>query len=206
MGTLTDRIRLVGQQSAVPSEAGAGVGQINAREQAIIDRHKSKARGESLFQRLAAADAQAEIDARRQQRAYAEQAPPEIAEPVREMLSSTTDRARMLGALRKLPPEKREEALKLVPGVAQQLGDDRGGAVGRVGGALSRGVASVIQPGMELAGKLTGTDWGGTDEEIEFIRQLEAAASKNSRRHDQETRGTNVARCKLLKWHHGWQR
>jgi N12 class adenine-specific DNA methylase/adenine-specific DNA methylase len=178
MGTLTDRIRLVGQQSAVPSEAGAGVGQINAREQAIIDRHKSKARGESLFQRLAAADAQAEIDARRQQRAYAEQAPPEIAEPVREMLSSTTDRARMLGALRKLPPEKREEALKLVPGVAQQLGDDRGGAVGRVGGALSRGVASVIQPGMELAGKLTGTDWGGTDEEIEFIRQLEAAASQ----------------------------
>jgi hypothetical protein len=119
MGTLTDRIRLVGQQSAVPSEAGAGVGQINAREQAIIDRHKSKARGESLFQRLAAADAQAEIDARRQQRAYAEQAPPEI---------------------------------------------------------VSSFVSWMQQP------------------------------HRSSVQRAQEIRGTNVARCKLLKWHHGWQR
>ena len=46
-----------------------------------------------------------------------------------------------------MTPEQREEALRLTPGVAQQLGDDRGGAIRRTWGAISRGVShGVSQP------------------------------------------------------------
>ena len=182
MGTLTDTIRQAGRQSAVPSEDGAGIGYIDEREQAIVERHKKGIRNESLFQQIARGEAELAIEARRQQRAYAEKPPSTIAQitvdPAREMVENLGDRAKVLDTLRKLSPEQREEALRLVPGIAQQLGDDRGGAVGRTLGALSRGVSSIAQPAMELAGKVIGTDLGGTPEEIAFIRQMEAAKAQ----------------------------
>jgi hypothetical protein len=177
MGTLVEILREAGRRSASPSEQGAGVGQISEREQAIIDRHKQDALPGSIMQGIARARAQREIDTRQQQRAYAEQAPSTLAqitvEPTREMLSSMGDRAKVLDTVRKLSPEQREEALRLTPGIAQQLGDDRGGALQRTWGALSRGVThGVAQPIAELVGL------GGTPEEIEFIRQLDAAAAQ----------------------------
>ena len=65
MGTLTDTLRQAGRQSAAPSEAGAGVGQISEREQAIIDRHKQETRTEPLFQAVALGRAAREIAARK---------------------------------------------------------------------------------------------------------------------------------------------
>lgn len=179
MGEVVDRIRRLGKQSAIPSDEGSGVGQINEREQAIIDRHTSEAPSVSVLQKVARGLAQEEIEARRQQRAQVEQAPLSTVEPVREMLSSLGNRSRVLEILRQMTPEQRQQALALAPGIAQQLGDDRGGVVGRTLGAISRGIShGVSQPAVELAGQLTGTDWGGTPEEIEFIRQLDAAASQ----------------------------
>lgn len=198
MGVLTDRLRQSGKDFSAPSDAGLGVGQVSEREQqiadrpqqsmrryrqstdivgereqAIIDRNKSEFGKGSILQRIAQGKANAEIAARQQQRDYAEQAPPEMAEPVRDMLSNLGNRARVLEVLRQMTPEQREEALRLAPGIAQQLGDDRGGAVGRTLGAISRGIShGVSQPTAELLGM------GGTPEEIEYIRQLDAAASQ----------------------------
>lgn len=169
MGTLTDVI--------------AQAGQPDSREQAIIDRHKSGARKGSLFQDVAEGMAEIEIDTRRQQRDYAEKPTSEIgqimAAPTKEMISSLGDRAKVLNTIRSLTPEQRQEALRLAPGIAQQLGDDRGGMVGRTLGAVSRGVShGVSQPIMELAGQVTGNDFGGTAEEIAYIRELDKAASQ----------------------------
>lgn len=176
MGAIADRIRQIGKQDAIPSDVGAGVGQIDEREQAIIDKHKSAAPKGSIFQKIAQGRATIEIDTRKKQRAYAEKPPSTLAaitvDPAREMVANLGDRAKVLDTMRKLSPEQRQEALKLAPGIAQQLGDDRGGVVGRTLGALSRGVShGVSQPIAELVGL------GGTAEEIEYIRQLDAAAS-----------------------------
>jgi len=178
MGTLTDIIREAGRKSAIPSSDGAGVGQIDEREQAIIDRYKKNARRESLFQEIAEAEAEEAIAARRQQRAYAEKAPVKISEPVREMLSNLDNRTKVRSIYQKLTPEQRQEALNVIPGISQQLGGDRGGAAGRMGGALRRGVSVISQPAAELADKVLGTDFGGTPEEIAFIRQMEAAKAQ----------------------------
>lgn len=194
MGVLTDAIREAGRQGVIPdesvsvplsppgalaSDAGQGDGQVSEREQAVIDKYRSKFGKGSLSQSLAESFADIEIDTRRQQRAYAEQAPPEMAEPVKEMLSNLGDRQQVLSVIRQMTPEQRQEALRLAPGIAQQLGDDRGGVVGRTLGAVSRGIShGVSQPTMELVGSVTGSDWGGTPEEIEYIRQLDAAAAQ----------------------------
>jgi len=177
MGTITDRIRRLGRQDAAPSEDGAGIGQIDEREQAIIDRYTSAAPGVSFLQKAARGSAKLEIDTRRQQRAYAEKPTSPLAaitvDPAREMVANLGDRAKVLDTYRKLSPEQRQEALSLAPGIAQQLGDDRGGVVGRTLGAVSRGIShGVSQPLAELVGL------GGTPEEIEYIRQLDAAASQ----------------------------
>jgi len=172
METLTDRIKRAGKLAA-PTEVVAGVGQIDEREKAIIDRRTSAAPGVSFLQKAAKGMAELEIENRRQQRAYAEQAPPEIAAPAREMVANLGDRTKVLDIYRKMTPEQRQEALNLAPGIAQQLGDDRGGAVGRALGAVSRGIShGVSQPIMELTGL------GGTPEEIDYIRQLDAAAAQ----------------------------
>jgi N12 class adenine-specific DNA methylase len=173
MGILSDVIREAGRASATPEKSGALTGQVDNREQAIVDRYKSEAPQVPLFQDLAEAKAEREIAARKQQRAQVEQAAPEMVAPVREMLSTLGDRRKTLEALRKMTPEQREEALKLAPGIAQQLGDDRGNAIERLGSAVGRGISHMVsQPVMELAGM------GGTPEEIEYIRQLDAAASQ----------------------------
>jgi hypothetical protein len=181
MGTVIDRIMRL-RQSAIPSEDGTGGAQVDNREQAIIDRHTSNAPSVSALKNIARGKAELEIDTRRQQRAYAEKPPSTLAQitvdPAREMLANLGDRAKVLDTYRKLSPEQRQEALRLAPGIAQQLGDDRGSIIGRVGGAVSRGVTGISQPAMELAGKVTGSDWGGTPEEIAFIRQLEGAAAQ----------------------------
>lgn len=166
MATLTDELIQAAQESSRP----------DSREQAIIDRHKTGARKESLFQEIAQGEAELEIDMRRQQRAYAEKPPTALAQmtvdPAREMVANLGDRARVLDVYRKLSPEQRQEALKLVPGIAQMGGDDRGGFTGRVGSAVARGIAAVSQPIAELVGA------GGSTEEIEFIRKLEGAAAQ----------------------------
>ena len=170
MGTLTERIEQATKYSAKSGYEVEGFGQVNDREKAIIDRHKSELPSGSLMQKIALGGASIEIDTRRQQRAYAEKAPSEMAAPVKEMLSNLGDRGKVLDAYRKLSPEQRKESLKLAPGISQQLGDDRGGIVGRTLGAVSRGIShGVSQPIQELAGQVTGADWGGTTEEIAFI-------------------------------------
>jgi len=173
----------------------ASVDSIKAREQAIVDRHASTAPLGSLARRTAEAKAELEIEARRNQRSVAEKAPPEIVAPTKEMLSNLGSRGNVLEVLRKMTPEQKAEALKIAPGIAQQLGDDRGGGVSRTLGAVSRGISHMVsQPTMELIssaarfsqkipGQNTGAmqwlaDMGGTPEEIEYIRQLDAAASQ----------------------------
>jgi hypothetical protein len=115
--------------------------------------------------------AEDQVKTRRQQRAYAEQARLEAVTPVQEILSSLGDRGKVLGIVRKLTPKQREEVLRLAPGVAQQLGDDRGGAVARCVAAVSSGLTyRLVNPIMELFGI------GGSLKDIEFIRQLDEMA------------------------------
>ena len=169
METLIDRTKRLRNQEATSNDA------VDPREQAIIDSHTSKVPSDDfLLQRTAKARANSEIEGRRQSRAYAEAAPSEIADPVREMLNNLDDRWRVLGIMRKMTPEQRDEALRLAPGIAQQIGDDRGGGLIRFGDALSDGVARVSQPVMELIGI------GGTNEEIDYIRKLEATSQEFS--------------------------
>ena len=142
------------------------------REKAIID-SRGKYREGSFADYYSLFLKQQEVEARRQQRAYAEQAPPEIVAPVKDLLSSSGDRAKVLEMVRKMTPEQKQETLRLAAGVSQQMGDDRGGAIGRTLGALSLGVSKgVSQPLMELFGM------GGTAEEIEYIRKLDAIAAQ----------------------------
>jgi len=164
MGILTDIIR---------QESGE---QIDDRNQAIIDKHTATRKG-SLSQSIALAEADLEIEARKKQREYAEQQPTTIAkaayDPAKYMLENLGNRQTVLETYRIMTPEQRAEALKLAPGIAQKLGDYRGGAVSRAMGAVSRGVSHMVaQPAAELFGL------GGTPEEIEYIRQLDAAASQ----------------------------
>jgi GNAT superfamily N-acetyltransferase len=160
-------------QQGAPATALAtpSVNPKDRREQAIID-SRMKDTGNSFVDFYSLYQREKQIEARRQQRAYAEKAPPEAVKPVQEMLSSLGDRSNLLNIIRKMTPEQRQSALQLVPGVAQKLGDDRGGVISRTLGALSRGVAQVSQPIMEIAGI------GGTKEEIEYIRKLGAAAAQ----------------------------
>ena len=111
----------------------ASVDSIKAREQAIVDRHASTAPLGSLARRTAEAKAELEIEARRNQRSVAEKAPPEIVAPTKEMLSNLGSRGNVLEVLRKMTPKQKAEALKIAPGIAQQLGDDRGGGRGGPG-------------------------------------------------------------------------
>ena len=159
MGLLADRLK--------------GISSNDGREQAIADSYTSKVPQGGLAERVAKAAADNDIETRRRQRSYAEQAPPEVVAPVREMLSNLGDRRKVLGILRGMTPEQRDEALKLAPGIAQQLGDNRGGSVARFGQSVGAGISQgVVQPLMEL----TGT--GGNSDEIDYIRKLEAAAQE----------------------------
>jgi tetratricopeptide (TPR) repeat protein len=174
MGTLTERIKQAEKDSVNKSK---GLDIVDEREKAIIDRHKTGARKESLFQEIAHGEADLEIDARRQQRAYAEKPPTTIAQitvdPTREMLLNLGDRRQVLGIIHKMTPEQRDEALKLATGIAQQFGDDRGGFIARCVAAFSRGVThGWVNPIMELVGI------GGTEKEIQFIRQLDEIAAQ----------------------------
>jgi len=175
-----DVLRLVGKikQGSVAVESKAAGSSIDSqlspkydsREQAIIDRNLASFADDKLAGEAAG---DIEVQQRRQQRAYAEQATPEVVAPVKELLSSSGDRAKVLGIVRKMTPEQKEETLRLAAGVAQQMGDDRGGAAGRTLGALSLGVSKgVSQPIMELVGM------GGTQEEIDYIRKLDAIAAQ----------------------------
>ncbi len=178
MGTLTYRIKQAARDYAEPRYEVDGFGRGDEREKAIIDRHKSElSGGGSLLQKVAAGRASLEIDARRQQRAYAEKPPSALAQtvvaPAREMLSNLGDRRQVLGIIRKMTPEQREEALKLAPGVGQQIGDDRVDVFARCVAAFSRGVThGWVNPMMELVGI------GGTEKEIQFIRQLDEIATQ----------------------------
>ena len=70
-----------------------------------------------------------------------------------------------------MTPEQRQEALRVAPGIGQQMGDDRGGAVARCFAALSSGLTyRLMNPIIELFGI------GGTPEDIGFIRQLDEMA------------------------------
>jgi hypothetical protein len=141
------------------------------REQAIIDRNLAESEGDRISKLFAKAQGRMEVDVRRQQRAYAEQAPAEVVAPVRDLLSSRGDRAKVLDMVRKMTPEQRDETLRLAAGVAQQMGDDRGGAAARCFAAVASGVTNrLVNPIMEFFGI------GGTAKEIGFIRQLDEMA------------------------------
>ena len=129
----------------------------------------------SISRRVADAEVGSALEDRAAQREYATQADPEALASTKEMLENLGKRGTVLEVLRKLTPEQREEVLKVAPGLAQQMGDEgnRGGVPYRAIGALSRGVShGFTQPISELVGT------GGTDEEIEFIRQLDSAAAR----------------------------
>lgn len=161
MGLLADRLK--------------GIASKDGREQVIADGYTSKVPQGGLAERVARAAADNDIEARRQQRSYAEQAPPEAVAPVKEILTNLGDRRKVLGILRSMTPKQRDEVLKLAPGVAQGLGDDRGGGISRTLDAIGKGIShGVSQPLMELVGA------GGTSEEIDYIRKLEAAAQEFS--------------------------
>jgi hypothetical protein len=143
---------------------------LDAREHAIIKSRK-KYEDSRILDMYSLALAEDQVKTRRQQRAYAEQARLEAVTPVQEILSSLGDRGKVLGIVRKLTPKQREEVLRLAPGVAQQLGDDRGGAVARCVAAVSSGLTyRLVNPIMELFGI------GGSLKDIEFIRQLDEMA------------------------------
>jgi hypothetical protein len=143
---------------------------LDPREQAIID-SRNKYEDKSFLDLFSLRLAEKQVEARRQQRAYAEQAPPEIVEPTKQMLASRGDRYKLLEILRKMTPEQRQEALRVAPGIGQQMGDDRGGAVARCFAALSSGLTyRLMNPIMELFGI------GGTPKDIGFIRQLDEMA------------------------------
>jgi N12 class adenine-specific DNA methylase/adenine-specific DNA methylase len=181
METVLDRMKRIDSQGAVPGTSVAEPKQPDDREQAILDRHTSATPQVSALQRAARIDAQREIDVRRQQRAYAEKAKSTDATTVdltKEMLTNLNNRSMVLGTYRQMSPAQRQEVLKLAPGIAQQLGDDRGGLAVRAINAVTGGIADVSQPIKELAGQVTGTDWGGAPEEIEFIRQLEGVSQE----------------------------
>ncbi len=181
METVLDRMKRIDSQGAVPGTSVAEPKQPDDREQSILDRHTSATPQVSALQRAARIDAQREIDVRRQQRAYAEKAKSTDATTVdltKEMLTNLNNRSMVRGTYRQMSPAQRQEVLKLAPGIAQQLGDDRGGLAVRAINAVTGGIADVSQPIKELAGQVTGTDWGGAPEEIEFIRQLEGVSQE----------------------------
>ena len=94
METLIERTKRLRNEEATQNDA------VDPREQAIIDSHTSKVPSDDfLLQRTAKARANSEIEGRRQSRAYAEAAPSEIADPVREMLNNLDDRWRVLGIM-----------------------------------------------------------------------------------------------------------
>lgn len=195
METVVERIRRIGRESASPVEASPATQQAIAsppeqsitpsqpdeREQAIVDRHTSEAPNIGFLQRGARGIAQMEIETRKQQRDYAEKAKSTDATTVdltKEMLKNLNNRSMVLDIYRQMSPAQRQEVLNLAPGLAQEIGDDRGGIPMRAFNAVTSGISDVAQPIMELAGQVTGTDWGGTPEEIEFIRQLQGSASQ----------------------------
>jgi len=140
------------------------------RDKAILERNKIS-EGSDVLKLLGEVKGEMELGARRQQRAYAEQAPPEMVTPVKEMLGNLGNRRYVLEVLRKMTPEQRQEALRLAPGLAQQMGDDRIVGLARCVAAFSRGVThGWVNPIMEFVGI------GGTAKEIEFIGQLEEIA------------------------------
>lgn len=145
------------------------------RESAIVDRHLAESGGTDTGYYFGVAKADMEIAARRQQRAYAEEASlrdPDAYIATTKMLLNTGRRNEQLDAYRKMTPEQREEALRLAPGIAQQLGDDRGGLGARLLDAVARGAAAVSQPVMEIIGA------GGTAEEIDYLHKLNSATQE----------------------------
>lgn len=160
--------------STLPSEDAAE--STDPREQAIRDRNKISAYdGNAVFRLADKVAGDMEIEARRQQRAYAEKASlsdPDTYIATTKMLLTTGGRDQQLEVLRKLTPEQREEALRLAPGIAQQLGDDRGGAVMRTIDAFSRSAARLPVALKEATG------FGGTREEIDYLHKLNLASQE----------------------------
>lgn len=137
------------------------------------DAMQAVAGGGRYSKMLAELNVEDQLANRADKRKAAEQASPEIAEPVREMLSNLGNRAKVLGVVRKLTPKQREEALRVAPGVGQQMGDDRVVVFARCVAAFSRGVTHWwVNPIMELVGI------GGTEKEIQFIRKLDEIATQ----------------------------
>jgi len=157
-----------------PVEDAAQTAEINlaAREQAIADQFTSDIDPkDSQSYRIAQAKARVAVKQRQEQRAYAEQASPEMRKKTEDVLKYITNNSNRFGAieaLRAMPPEERDEVMRLAPGVMQQLGDDRGNPISRTANALWKGFnESFTNPLTELVGL------SGSPEEVEIARQLE---------------------------------
>lgn len=147
---------------------------VDPRERKIRDDAMRAVGDDRYLKLLTEFEVDNQIAARAEQRKQAEAAPPEVAGPAKEMMANLHARRQVLGLLRNLTPEQRAEALKIAPGIAQGMGDDRGNLATRAIGAVRQGVSDFSQPIMEMAGV------GGTPEEIDYIRQLQAAANQEA--------------------------
>lgn len=135
------------------------------------DAMQAVARGGRYSKLLAQLNVDDQLADRAGQRKAAQEADPAIANATKEMLQGY-GRRNVLDVMRKLTPEQRAEALRIAPGVAQQMGDDRGGVAERALGAVRQGIYGISQPIMEMTGV------GGTPEEIDYIRQLQASSQE----------------------------
>jgi hypothetical protein len=142
-------------------------------EQALREQVRNSYGSSSFGQFLGRIDEQDLADTRRAQRVYAQQASDEVRETAGTLLGATGSRGEALRVWRGLSPKEREEVMRVAPGLAQEAGTERSGAFGRTWDALGRGISrGVVQPLMEL----TGT--GGTEEEIEAMRQLQGISEE----------------------------
>jgi len=89
-----------------------------------------------------------------------------------EILGNLGDRRAVLGLWRSATPAQQQQILQRAPAIAEGMRSERGGALSRTASALGRGVSAVAQPIMELTG------FGGTEDEIRAIHQLEGVAAE----------------------------
>lgn len=101
------------------------------------------------------------LNQRKLQRLYAQQSDPEMVKKTREILEVFRTPGRTsqeaLRAFRALSPKEKQEVLLLAPGVAQQMGDDRGSIFGRAVNTFWDGAKGIaLDPLTEI-----GVDAGG---------------------------------------------
>jgi hypothetical protein len=130
------------------------------------------------------------LKSRKAERDYVDQADPALVKKTEDILKYITNSSNRFGAmeaLRDVPEAEKAEIMRLVPGVMQRLGDDRGNIAVRALGAFWKGVNDVfINPMEELAYQVNDISPGRmpsmflTPEERETARYLEGLRSQET--------------------------